>query len=170
MSRDALSALIDRYAAGGPLLAYAVSGLSREHELARPGPGAWSIAEVAIHLLDSDRVGADRMKRVIAEPEPTLLAYDENAWLERLGYQDLPVAEAVSLFTGNRLWMARLLRRVRPQDFARWGTHTERGRETLADLLVGYAEHLDHHLKFLYAKRANLGVAVYPRYSRHPEE
>jgi hypothetical protein len=25
--------------------------------------------------------------------------------------------------------------------------------------------HLDHHLRFLYAKRANLGVAIQPRYT-----
>jgi hypothetical protein len=167
---DALSALIDRYEAGGPLLAYAVSGLSREHELARPGPGAWSIAEVVAHLTDSDLVGTDRMKRVIAQPEPTLLAYDENAWVASLGYEELPLVEEVALFTASRNRMARILRRVRPEHFARWGDHTERGRETLADLLVGYAEHLDHHLKFLYAKRGNLGVAIYPRYSREPEK
>jgi hypothetical protein len=167
---DALSALIDRYEAGGSILAYAVSGLSREQELARPGPGAWSTAELAAHLMDSDLVGADRMKRVISEPEPTLLAYDENAWVAHLGYQDLPVVEAVELFRANRQWMARVLRRLKPEDFERWGTHTERGRETLAHLLVNYAEHLDNHLKFLYAKRGNLGVAIYPRFSRDPEK
>jgi hypothetical protein len=164
------SALIDRYAAGGPLLAYAVSGLTREQELARPGPGAWSIAEIVAHMVDSDLVGADRMKRVIAEPNPTLLAYDQDAWIEHLGSHEMPVAEGVSLFKANRDWMARVLRRCKPEQFALAGNHTEIGRETLADLLVGYANHLDGHLKFLYAKRANLGVSVYPRYSREPEQ
>ena len=37
---------------------------------------------------------------------------------------------------------------------------------TWADLTgAGYVGHLDYHLKFLYAKRANLGVSLYPRYS-----
>jgi hypothetical protein len=36
---------------------------------------------------------------------------------------------------------------------------------TLAEILVKAANHLDHHLKFLYAKRAKLGVAIYPRYT-----
>lgn len=166
---DELSAAIDRYAAGGPLLASAVSGLSREQELARPGPGAWNIAEVVAHLTDSDLVGTDRMKRVIAEPNPTLLAYDENAWVARLGYDELPLPEEVALFTATRNRMARILRRLKAEDYARAGNHSERGRQTLADLLVGYAEHLDHHLKFIYAKRANLGVAVYPRYTRDPK-
>jgi hypothetical protein len=48
--------------------------------------------------------------------------------------------------------------------------HTESGRKSLAELVVGACNHLDHHLTFLYAKRANLGTAVYPRYTRSPEE
>ncbi len=157
--------LIDRYVAGGPLLAYAVSSLSHEHALAKPGPGDWSIAELVTHLVDSDLVLADRMKRVIAENEPTLLAFDENAWIERLDAQAMPIEEAVNLFTANRHWMARILRRCSQADFARAGIHSERGRLTLAELLSVAVNHLDHHLYFLYAKRANLGTAVPPRYT-----
>jgi hypothetical protein len=166
MSREGL---IERYSSGASLLAYAASGLTVEQERARPGPGAWSIAELVCHLVDSDLVGADRMKRVIAEEAPTLLAYDQDAWIARLGPQETPVEEAVNLFAASRHWMTRILKRCAPEDFARAGMHTERGRETLADLVVDYANHLDHHLTFLYAKRGNLGVAIYPRYSREPD-
>ncbi|RUL86463.1 DinB family protein [Tautonia sociabilis] len=160
-----IDVLIDRFENGGPLLAYSITNLSRAHEAARPGPGSWSIAELVVHLLDSDLVGGDRIKRVIAEENPTLLAYDENAWLSRLGYQDLPIEEAVSMFVANRRWIARILRTLPESDFARAGNHTEKGRLTLAELVLGYVGHLDHHLTFLYAKRGNLGMAVYPRYS-----
>ncbi len=158
--------VIERYAAGGSLLAYAVQGLTSEQEKARPGPGAWSIAELAAHLADSDLVAADRMKRVIAEDEPALLAFDENAWIERLGSREMSVEEAVNLFAANRHWMSQILRRLPEADFARVGIHSENGRMTLASLVATYANHLDHHLKFLYAKRGNLGVSIYPRYSR----
>jgi uncharacterized damage-inducible protein DinB len=160
-----LNELIDHYENGGPLLAYAITSLDRDQELARPGPGVWSIAELVVHLLDSDLVAADRIKRVIAEDEPTLLAYDENAWLSRLGYEQLPIEEAVSLFVANRRWVARILKSLPEADFSRAGNHTEKGRMTLAELVRGYVGHLDHHLKFLYAKRGNLGMAIYPRYS-----
>ncbi len=157
--------LIDRYAAGGPLLAYALTGLAAEHYKARPGPGVWSLGELVTHLVDSDVVGSDRMKRVIAEPGPILLAYDQDAWIARLGGDDLDPAEAVALFAANRRWTTSILRRVDEADFARFGDHTERGRETLAHLITGYVRHLDDHLRFLYAKRANLGIATVPRYS-----
>jgi hypothetical protein len=157
---------IDRYAAGPELLAYAVSGLTAEQAKARPGPGTWSIAEVAAHMADSDLVGADRMKRVIAEESPTLLAYDQDAWIARLDSQQVPVDESVALFAANRRWMTRVLRNCSEADFARGGTHTERGHETLADLVSGYADHLDGHLKYVYAKREKLGVPLAPRYSQ----
>lgn len=160
-----LATVIDRYAAGGPLLVYAVSGLAPEHETARPGPGAWSIAEVVAHMLDADLVIADRMKRVIAEDAPTLQAFDENAWIRRLHSHAMPVEEAVNLFAANRHWMTRLLRMCSETDFARSGIHSEAGRKTLAELLAGAVGHVDHHLRFLYGKRANLGTALLPRYT-----
>lgn len=157
--------LVDRFAAGGPLLAYAVADLPREQEQARPGPGEWSVAELVAHLLDADLVLSDRMKRVIAEDNPPLLAFDENAWIRRLGSQEMPVEEAVNLFVANRQWMARVLRKCAEGDFARPGQHSVAGRKTLADLVTGAANHLDGHLKFLYGKRKNLGKAVEERYS-----
>ncbi|HEV3165965.1 MAG TPA: DinB family protein [Isosphaeraceae bacterium] len=157
--------LIDRYAAGGPLLLYAISGLSHEHESARPGPGDWSIAELVVHLLDADLVFADRMKRVIAQDEPILQAFDHKAWVVRLDSQSMPVEEAVNLFVANRHWMTRILRKLPEAEFARSGMHSESGRKTLTELVVSIANHVDHHLRFLYAKRGNLGMAVQPRYT-----
>lgn len=164
-SENRVGPLIERYAAGAPTLAYAVVGLSPEHEQARPGPGTWSIAELVAHVLDTDLVLTDRMKRILAENEPTLLAFDENAWVERLGYQGMRVEEAVNLLAANRHWMTQVLRCCAEGDFARAGNHTERGRQTLAEVLSTVVNHLDHHLRFLYAKRANLGVALPPRYT-----
>jgi len=162
---DMVPVVIDRYEHGSELLRYAAQGLSPEQEQARNGPGAWSIAELVAHMVDSDSVGIERMKRVIAEDNPTLQAYDQDRWIARLDSQSMPVAEGVALFTANRVWMTRILRKCSEADFARSGLHTEDGPKSLAKLVVGYVGHLDYHLKYLYAKRAILGVSLYPRYS-----
>lgn len=162
---SAPSAVLDRYVLGSSVLAYALHGLSDEHAKARPGPGAWSLAELAAHLADADLVISDRMKRVIAEDDPALLAFDETAWTDRLATNEAPLAESLALFQANRRWTERILRRCSRADFARAGRHDQVGRVTLAELLVGAANHLDHHLRFLYGKRANLGTAIQPRYS-----
>jgi uncharacterized damage-inducible protein DinB len=158
--------LIDRYECGTELLRYAVQGLTDEQQHARPGPGDWNMAELVAHLVDSDVVLADRMKRVIAEENPVLQAFDQDAWLVRLDSGLMPVDDGLALFAANRKWMTRILRKCSEADFARTGIHTESGVKTLAGLVAGSVAHLDAHLKFVYAKRANLGVAVYPRYSR----
>jgi uncharacterized damage-inducible protein DinB len=157
--------LVERYASGGAILCYAVGGLTHEHEQARPGPGGWSLAELAAHLVDTDLVYADRMKRVIAEEMPVLQGFDENAWVGGLGASAMSVPEAASLFAANRHWMSQVLRRCSEADFTRAGMHSESGRMTLAHILAYVTNHLDHHLRFLYGKRANLGVAIPPRYT-----
>jgi hypothetical protein len=162
---NTLESLIERFAAGSSILAYAAGGLTPAQEAAHPGPGDWSITELVAHLVDSDLVGSDRMKRVIAENDPILLAFDQTSWVKRLRSQEMPVAEGVNLFAANRHWMTRVLRACAESDFARAGQHSERGRMTLAELLTTYVNHLDHHLRFLYAKRANLGSSLQPRYT-----
>jgi uncharacterized damage-inducible protein DinB len=160
-SRSQIDAVIDRYADGGFILAQAAAGLPAEHATARPGPGAWSLAELVAHLLDADLVLAERMKRVIAEDEPTLQAFAEDAWIDRLRSHEMPVDEAAELFAANRKWMARILRSLQEGDFARTGTHTEAGRQTLAEILAKTVNHLDHHLKFLYEKREAMGKILW---------
>ena len=59
------------------------------------------------------------MKRVIAEDEPVLQAFDENRWIERLDSQSMPVKEAVNLFAARRHWMTRILPQCSDADFNR---------------------------------------------------
>jgi uncharacterized damage-inducible protein DinB len=158
--------VIDRYELGGQILVAAVKGLTPEQSRQRIAPGTWSIAEIAAHMLDSELVGIERMKRVIAEENPTLQAYDENAWIIRLDSNSMPMDEAAELFAANRRWMARILRKCTEADFARVGQHTEDGPKSLAKLLSGYVNHLDGHLRFLYGKRGALGVAMIPAYTQ----
>lgn len=162
-----MSPLIARYASGGAILNYALSGLTTELERAAPGSGAgaWTLAELTAHLLDVELLFGVRMKRVIAEECPLLVTIDENAWANRLSYSDSPIHDAVSMIVMNRKWLTRILRTCTDSDFARSGTHSEKGKMTLAELLAYVTNHLDHHLKFIYAKRANLGVALPPRYA-----
>jgi uncharacterized damage-inducible protein DinB len=157
MSALTIRAWVERFAQGGAELRPVIEGLTPSELDARPGPGAWSLRELVVHLMDSELVGADRMKRVVAEDAPTLLAYDENRWLDRLGYASCDAWQACELFEANRRWLAELLRSLPDDAFGRTGDHTERGVMTLADLVKGYTEHFEHHLRFAHDKRSRLG-------------
>jgi uncharacterized damage-inducible protein DinB len=70
--------LIDDYLAGPQKLRAAVAGMTAEQLDARPIPGKWSTKQVICHLADFEPVYVDRMKRVIAENEPTMFSGDPD--------------------------------------------------------------------------------------------
>jgi len=145
--------LIDAYAAGGERLRAVVAGLTDAQLDARPADGSWTIREIVLHLLDSDLVASDRMRRVIAMEEPQLLAYDENAFAAKLGYARLDAKLAAEVFAGLRALTAATLRVLPDSAFERIGHHNENGPMTLASLVQNYCKHLDHHLAHLERKR-----------------
>lgn len=151
------SEAIDNYLAGAELPAQAILGLSETDLKAFPVPGTWSIQQIALHLMDSDLIASDRMKRVIAEDNPLIIAYNETRFTERLGYQNLDAHAACELFRLNRVMTAGVLRQLPAEAFARTGVHNERGKITLLDFVRGYHDHLHHHLRFLHEKRRKLG-------------
>src|SRR5262252_463151 len=113
------TALINNFAAGPQLVREAVKGMSREQILARPVPGKWSTLEVVCHLADFEIVGADRIKRVIAEDKPTLPDGDEKLFAARLTYHSRDLEEELQLISSIRASTARILRTLNDEDFAR---------------------------------------------------
>jgi hypothetical protein len=148
---------IRRFADGGPLLAREIEGLTREELLAFPVPGTWSIQQIVIHVVDSDLMAADRMKRVIAEDIPLLVNADENLWIARLTPEHLDAHQAAQLFALHRALTTAMLSQQPEEAFSRFGIHTRSGKKSLLDLVNGFADHLDSHLVHLRKKRKMLG-------------
>jgi hypothetical protein len=157
--------LIEHYAAGGEKLSLAIRGLTRDDLLAVPDPaakvGLWSIQQVVIHCMDSDLVSIDRLKRMIAEDNPTLIGYDENKFATNLFYDEQPAEDAVKVVELARRTFAHVLRKLPPAAFERAGTHNERGKITVGGYLKAAADHLDHHIKFIHDKRAYMGKEMW---------
>ena len=144
---------IEVYAAGGQQLIEAYQGLTRVQLFAEPVPGTWSLHQIAIHMLDSDLIGSDRMKRIAAMDKPLLIGYDESAFAKLPGVEQLVAMAACRLFDQNRQMTATILRALPEATFERWGIHNEIGRVTLAEMVDKYIHHLEGHLEHVAKKR-----------------
>ena len=149
--------IIDQYEAGVGKLRSAVAGLSPSELQAKPIAGKWSTQQVVVHLADAEAAFVDRVKRIIAQDQPALLAWDENRFSERLRYEDQSAADAVELIVLSRRQLARILRASPDSVLDRAGVHSEAGRMTAREVLAKAVSHLDHHLKFVNEKRKALG-------------
>jgi hypothetical protein len=161
MSSPTVSDLIDTYAQGANKVRRAIDGLSRNELLAVPIPGKWSTQTVVIHLGDAESAFADRMRRIIAEDQPQLLAWDENKFQANLMYEEQSAEDAATLIDLTRRQMSRILHKLPLAAFERAGQHNQRGHQTLFDVLNYAVSHLDHHLKFIYEKRQKMGKPVW---------
>jgi uncharacterized damage-inducible protein DinB len=148
---------IDRYLQGAYVLGQAIRGLSNQERNAFPVPGTWSIQQIVMHMMDSDLIASDRMKRVIAEDHPTLIGYNETLFAQHLPYDELDAELACNIFANNRRLTGEILRRQPDSAFQRTGLHNETGVITLEYLVKTYTGHLEHHMQFVKQKRELLG-------------
>lgn len=153
-----LTQLIDDYAAGPRALRKAVSGMSREQLTARPVAGKWSTLEVVAHVADFDPILAERVKRILALDNPTLVGADENRFAAALAYHDRDLEEELAIIERTRSQLVRILRKQTDAVLQRAGTHSERGPMTLERMLTAAARHIPHHVAFIEEKRKALGL------------
>jgi len=150
--------LINQYLAGPDLLRRAVAGMTRQQLQERPIAGKWCTQEVVCHLAEYEPIYADRMKRVIALEEPELLKGDPALFAARLAYGERDVDEELALIELTRKQMARILRTLKAEDFARTGRHSRDGALTLENLLERVTAHIPHHVQFIQEKKRAMGI------------
>jgi len=147
-----LSDLLERARRGAELVAAVTTGASNV-ELDFTPPGSWNVRQIVCHLGDSEMVLAGRLRSVIAEDNPRLLAFDHDAWSASLNYKTRKISDALDLFRTVRAANYELLKTLPEIAFARKGTHSERGEITLLDLVRGLAEHAEGHAKQIMGVR-----------------
>ena len=132
-----------------------------------PKPGEWSVVECLGHLVDSELTTSARVRWILAEDEPDIVAYDQALWVDRLRHRDDDPAELITLFETLRSANLRLWRSRPPSDRARSGLHRERGPESyemIVRLAAGHDRlHLDQAERALAAVRSGDQAAVEPR-------
>jgi hypothetical protein len=140
-----LSELLERYRRAPELLAVVLTGVFGEEEDFVTAPGKWSVRQIIAHLADSELVGGHRIRQIIAEDNPTLIAFDQDAWARRLGYDTRKPKDSLEAFRRLRRENYDLLKNLPEADWDRPGNHSERGRVTLRSVVEGFARHAETH-------------------------
>ena len=143
--------LIERYACGPQRLRQALAGAPEEMRKWRPAPGAFSVHEIVCHCADSETNDHGRIRYLVAEKEPVILAYDQDNWAASLEYHAHPLDAALATIDAVRANTVPLLQRLSEKAWASEGTHTESGPFSAADWLRTCAVHLDEHADQLQA-------------------
>jgi len=148
-----ISELLERFRRGPELLAVATTGASNPELDYVPGPGEWSARQIACHLADAEVVGTDRMRRTIAEDNPAVVWFDEQAWAEHLDYNRRKISNVLETFRLLRHDNHDLLKSLPESAYSRTCLHSKDGTVTLLDLLRTYAEHAEGHARQIMETR-----------------
>ena len=95
----------------------------------RPEPGEWSVLECLAHIADGELASSARYRWIVAQDEPDLIGYDQDAWVERLHAGEDPDV-LLGMFDALRRANLDLWARLPVADRARLGIHRERGPES----------------------------------------
>jgi DinB superfamily len=108
----------------------------------------WSARQVIHHMADSESQSYVRLRRLVAEPEGSVIqGYDEAAWAEcgQLGYIDTPVENSIAVISAVRASSLDLLKRLNESDLLKFGLHTESGKYSIDRWFETYTRHPHEH-------------------------
>jgi hypothetical protein len=115
--------------------------------------GKWSMLDVAHHLADGEMVVGVRIRMIVAQERPPIVAYDQDLWSQVLRYREAPLDEVLGQFATVRAANLRLARQLTPEELGRYGIHTERGAESAGYMLRLMAGHDLVHLDQIHRIR-----------------
>ena len=108
-----------------------------------------------MHCADAEGNAHLRLRYLLAEKDPLIVAFDQEAWARALDYARRPLAPALATVFAVRANTVPLLRAMPEDGWSRSGRHTEMGVFTVERWLELYAGHLEDHARQI---EANLGA------------
>ena len=131
--------------------------------LADAGVGTWPIRVLLGHIADCELAYTHRMRRTVAEENPVLAVFDEQAMVDQNLYglrrePGEPAPEfsssgaSIAMTHVTRMWTADWLRTLEPQAWERKALHPENGPESVKKMVAKAVWHIEHHARFLTKK------------------
>lgn len=121
-----------------------ISMLNDEQLFYRYATGKWSVKEVLGHITDTERIMSYRLLSIARGETTSLPGYDENAYVEEAGFDDIPVRELLEHFVSVRLATIQLIKSLSKKALERKGTANSHSVTTRALMMI-IAGHEIHH-------------------------
>lgn len=135
-------------AAAPARLASLLKGVSPTRARKRPAPGKWSIAEIVVHLADTEVVFAYLIRSIAGEPGGARIdGFDQDSWITSLHYDMRSMKKSFAEYRAFREANVALLKSLTPRQWKICGTHQERGQETIETLAKMFAGHDINHFQ-----------------------
>jgi len=107
----------------------------------------WSAAEILAHLAESEIVYGYRIRKALNASGTAIEATDQNVWVKNAGYLQRNPRLALALFQAVRKVNIAFLKSLTPQQMENFGIHSERGKESIAQMARMIAGHDINHLQ-----------------------
>jgi DinB superfamily len=104
-----------------------VDGIEDARLRRRPAPGEWATIEVVGHLTDTEERALGRVRRMVAEDDPQLEAFDQEALAEERRYLGLDLAGELARLEQLRRQHVAVLEGLDAAGWERTGRHGEHG-------------------------------------------
>lgn len=127
-------------------LAKLIKPLTKKQLSRRPEQDKWSIAEILAHLADSEIVLSWRLRMAICQNGALFQATDQDVWAKTLDYARYDPNVSLETFRILRENNLRMLRALPKDLWEHYGMHSERGKESVAQIVRLYAGHDLNHL------------------------
>jgi len=137
-----------------------IASMSLQEMKTRPAANKWSVQEVLAHLNDIEEVGMRaRVAAMVYMENPILPSIDQEKRAEDMNYNRKNPLRSLASFSRQRQVNLKWLKKLRPAQLKRRGTHRKVGVISVEELVTEWAFHDLGHLKqILEIKR----YALYP--------
>jgi hypothetical protein len=113
----------------------------------KPAPNKWTAAQILSHLAEGEIVFSYRLRKTLNDSGTAIEAYDQEQWVKNSGYLQADPHLALSLFQVLRKSNVARLKSLTPEQWAHFGIHSERGRESITQIARLTAGHDINHLR-----------------------
>jgi hypothetical protein len=122
--------------------------ISEERGTHRYAPDKWSIKEVVGHIIDTERIFADRALRFARNDPTPLPGYEQDPYIENASFDSCALADLVDEFEHVRRGNILMFRNLSPEAWLRQGIASE-NPVTVRALAYILAGHERHHMLVL---------------------